>query len=74
MTSVKAWFRNSLTIFWARFQVGAGVALIAAGQAAEIMQAVNITQVMPPAWAPFVLMGMGVITEVARRRKEWQKC
>jgi putative effector of murein hydrolase len=69
---VKAWFRNSLTIFWARLQIAAGVAIGVAGQAVEIMQASNAVQLMPPKWTSLALCLMGVITELARRRKEWQ--
>lgn len=73
LDSVKASCRNSLTIAWARLQVVVGVLCGALVAASEIAQTTNAQQILPPAYIPVALVIMGVITETARRRKEWQK-
>lgn len=65
-------WHNSLTIFWARVQMFAGVALGGLAFTAEILQAANVGQALPPQWAAWTLVLLGVVTELARRRKEWQ--
>lgn len=66
---IKAWFKNSVTILWARVQVVAGVAL-AAGL--SLMSDPNITGAMQsllqPKFIPYYVIAIGLITELARRR------
>jgi hypothetical protein len=66
---IKAWFKHSLTIAWARIQVVGGI--LVAGAAAlwadpNVQQAVNAT--IPVKWAALAVIGFGIITEIARRR------
>lgn len=70
---LKSWCRHSLTIAWARLQVAAGIVLVVAAEAVEILQAANAQALVPPRWNGLVLVAMGIITETARRRKEWQR-
>jgi hypothetical protein len=70
MVNVKAWFRNSLTIFWARLQwfVGiAGTGLIAAFSDYDFTQLTSMD-----AKTAFKMLAViavsGVLTELARRR------
>lgn len=67
------WCHNSMTIAWARAKMAAGAILLVAIAAADILQSANVAQYLPPTWAPIVLIALGIITEVARRRREWQK-
>ena len=73
MNGIKSWCKNSLTIFWASLQVAAGFGLTVAAITADFAQNANIVQYMPSKWSTGTLIAMGVITEDARRRKEWQK-
>ena len=58
---IKAWFKNSLSIAWARLQI-----LIAAVWAA--LTAVDLTPVLSQKWLTAWLIFSGVVTELARRR------
>ena len=66
---IKAWFRNSVTILWARLQVAAG--LIAASIFA-LLQDPNVTNalqsVLQPKFIPYYVIAIGLVTELARRR------
>jgi hypothetical protein len=59
--SIKAWFRSSLTIAWARLLSVGGLVL-------GVLQAVDITPAIPPQYWPYYLVAIGVFTELARRR------
>jgi lysozyme family protein len=67
--TIKAWFRNSVTILWARVQVLAG--LIAASLLA-IASDPNVTgaiqAALQPKFIPYYVIAIGLVTEVARRR------
>ncbi len=66
---IKAWFKNSLTILWARVQVLAGViaaAVLALLQDPSITGAVQ--SALQPKFIPYYVIAIGLITEVARRR------
>jgi hypothetical protein len=66
---INAWFKNSVTILWARIQVVAG--LIGAS-AFALLQDPNITNalqsVLQPKFIPYYVIAIGLITELARRR------
>jgi hypothetical protein len=70
---IKVWFKNSVTILWARLQVVAG--LIAASVFA-LLQDPNITDalqsMLQPKFIPYYVIAIGVITELARRRTAGQ--
>lgn len=66
---VKAWFKNSLTILWARIMTLAGVAGAAIVNIwADGSVQAAISTVGSPKVLPWVIIGMGVLTEVFRRR------
>ncbi len=67
--TIKTWFRNSVTILWARIQMLAG--LIAASLLA-LASDPNVTgtiqAALQPKFIPYYVIAIGLITEVARRR------
>lgn len=66
---IKAWFKNSLTILWARVQVLAGViaaAVLALLQDPSITAAVQ--SALQPKFIPYYVIAIGLVTEIARRR------
>jgi hypothetical protein len=62
---IRAWFKDSETIVWARAQMLAGVVLtvIAATDPALF------NQYIPERWLPLYIVGAGIVTEVARRAR-----
>jgi hypothetical protein len=66
---IKAWFKNSVTIFWARIQISAG--LIGASVLALVSDP-NVTtaiqSAMQPKFIPYYVIAIGLVTEIARRR------
>jgi hypothetical protein len=66
---VKAWFKNSITIFWARVQVLAGVA---AASVLTLASDPNVTSALQaalqPKFIPYYVIAIGLITEISRRR------
>ena len=68
-TRIKAWFRNSLTILWARVVALAGL-LLAAGQSVLADPNVNsaVQQALQPKYIPYYVIAIGLVTELARRR------
>jgi hypothetical protein len=66
---IKAWFKNSLTILWARVVAFGGV-LLALGQSLVADPNVNgaIQQALQPKLIPYYVIGIGLVTEIARRR------
>jgi hypothetical protein len=66
---IKAWFKNSITILWARI-VALGGVVLAMGQSLVADPNVNgaIQQALQPKLIPYYIIGIGLITEVARRR------
>jgi hypothetical protein len=66
---VKAWFRNSVTIVWARIVALCGLLLVA-GQSAIADPTVNgaVQQLLQPQYIPYYVIAIGLITEIARRR------
>lgn len=66
---IKAWFRHSLTIAWARCVAFVGI-LLAASEALLQDPAVTgaIQAALRPAYVPYYVVVIGLITELARRR------
>lgn len=66
---IKAWFKHSLTILWARGVALLGV-LLAAGEA--LLQDPNVTaaiqSALQPKFIPYYVIAIGLVTELARRR------
>jgi hypothetical protein len=67
--NIKAWFKHSLTILWARAVTLAGL-LLAAGDA--LLADPNVTgaiqSVLQPKFVPYFIIAIGLVTELARRR------
>ena len=66
---IKAWFKHSLTILWARVVALAGL-LLAAGQSLFADPTVNaaIQSLLQPKFIPYYVIAVGLITELCRRR------
>jgi hypothetical protein len=66
---IKAWFKNSVTILWARLQVVAGLMV---ASAFALLQDPNVTNalqsMLQPKFIPYYVVAIGLITELARRR------
>ena len=58
---IKAFFKNSMTIFWARVQVLLAVVW-------GVLSTVDLSPILPSKWLPVWLVISGVVTELARRR------
>jgi hypothetical protein len=68
-TIVKSWFKNSITILWARVQVLAGlVGALLLALAADPNVTGAIQSALQPKLIPYYVIAIGLITEVARRR------
>ncbi len=66
---IKAWFKYSVTILWARLQVLAGLAMASAmGLLADPNISGAVQSVLKPQYIPYYIIGIGLITELARRR------
>ncbi|HEY4143177.1 MAG TPA: hypothetical protein VGM57_17300 [Pseudolabrys sp.] len=67
--TVKAWFKHSLTILWARTIALTGL-LMAAGETLLVDPNVSsaIQSVLQPRYIPYYVIAIGLITELARRR------
>jgi hypothetical protein len=66
---IKTWFKNSVTILWARVQVLAG---LVGASAMALASDPNITgaiqSALQPKFIPYYVIAIGLITEIARRR------
>lgn len=66
---IKASFRHSVTILWARVVALAGLLLVA-GQ--SLLQDPNVSSaiqsVLQPKFVPYYVIAIGLVTELARRR------
>jgi hypothetical protein len=66
---IKAWFKYSVTILWARAVALAGL-LLACGQ--SLLGDPNITAAvqtaLQPRFIPYYVIAIGLVTEIARRR------
>jgi len=66
---IKAWFKHSLTILWARV-VALGGLLLGLAQALSVDPAINdaVRTALQPKFIPYYVIAIGLITELARRR------
>jgi len=66
---IKAWFKHSLTILWAR-AVALGGLLLGLAQALSVDPAINdaVRTALQPKFIPYYVIAIGLITELARRR------
>jgi len=66
---IKAAFRHSVTILWARLVAFAGL-LLASGQslAGDPNVSGAIQTILQPKYIPYYVIAIGLITELARRR------
>jgi len=66
---IKAWFKHSVTILWARAVALAGILLVA-GQAllADPNVTAAIQAALQPKFIPYYVIAIGLVTEIARRR------
>ena len=66
---IKAWFKHSLTILWARVVALTGL-LLAAGT--SLLEDPNVTATiqtaLQPKFIPYYVIAIGLITEIVRRR------
>jgi hypothetical protein len=67
--NIKAWFRHSVTILWARAVALAGVVL-AMGQSllADPNVSAAVQAILQPKFIPYYVIAIGIVTELARRR------
>ena len=69
---IKAFFRHSVTILWARTVALGGLVLAALDQAAELLSLPtikdNVQALLNPACVPYYLVVIALITELARWR------
>ena len=67
--TLKAWFKHSITILWARAVAAIGL-LLAAGQSllADPNVSGAIQSVLQPKYIPYYVIAIGLVTEIARRR------
>ena len=69
MDKIKAWFKNSVTILWARVLTLGGALLAFVPNLTgdpQINDAIHA--ILKPAYLPWYVIAIGVITELARRR------
>ncbi|MCW5687994.1 MAG: hypothetical protein KIT76_05555 [Pseudolabrys sp.] len=66
---IKAWFRHSATILWARFVAVAGLLLAAAESVLQDPNVASAVQTaLQPKYVPYYVIAIGLMTELARRR------
>ncbi|AZO63491.1 hypothetical protein [Mesorhizobium sp.] len=62
-SKIRAWFKDSETVAWARLQMLGGAVL-------TVLSATDpslFNQYIPDRWLPLYIVGSGVLTEVLRR-------
>jgi hypothetical protein len=66
---IKAWFKHSVTILWARVVALVGVVLVA-GQSLLGDPSVNsaVQSILQPKFIPYYVIAIGIVTEISRRR------
>lgn len=60
--NIKAWFKDSETIFWARLQMAVGAIW-------TVLVATDLSPVLDPKYLTYWIIASGVITEMARRAR-----
>lgn len=67
--NIKAWFKHSVTILWARIVTLGGAALAAVlSLSGDPNVSSAIQSVLQPKLIPYYVIAIGLITELARRR------
>ncbi|TIW48195.1 MAG: hypothetical protein E5V61_05660 [Mesorhizobium sp.] len=61
--TIRAWFKDSETIVWARLQMLAGAVLVVIATTDPTL----FNQYIPERWLPLYIVGSGIVTEFARR-------
>lgn len=65
----KAWFKNSITILWARVQILTGIVAASVLALASDPDVTNALQTaLQPKFIPYYVIAIGILTEIARRR------
>jgi len=66
---IKAWFKHSVTILWARL-IALGGMVLGALQALSADPAINdaVHAALQPKFIPYYVIAIGLVTELARRR------
>jgi hypothetical protein len=66
---IKAWFKHSVTILWARAVALVGL-LLATGQSLLGDPNINaaVQTILQPKFIPYYVIAIGIVTELARRR------
>jgi hypothetical protein len=59
---IKAWFKDSETIFFARLQMVAGAVW-------AVLTAADLSPLLEPKWLTVWLLASGILTELLRRRR-----
>ena len=66
---IKAWFRHSATILWARLVACAGLVMVALETVLHDPNvSLAIQSALQPKYVPYYVIAIGLITELARRR------
>ena len=66
---IKAWFKHSVTILWARLLALAGLVLASAQSLlGDPTISGAVQQLLKPQYIPWYVIGIGAITELCRRR------
>ena len=66
---IKAWFKHSVTILWARLVAVAGLLLAASQSVLQDPSVASAVQTaLQPKYVPYYVIAIGLITELARRR------
>lgn len=67
--NIKAWFRHSVTILWARAVAFVGLLLaVAQSLLADPNMSGAIQSLLQPKFIPYYVIAIGLVTEIARRR------
>jgi hypothetical protein len=69
---IKAWFRHSATILWARLVGFGGIVIAALGTMADLFELPGIKEsvqaLLDPRHVPYYIIAFALVTELARRR------
>ena len=66
---IKAWFKHSVTILWARVMTLGGAVLAAlVSLSSDPNVGAAIHSVLQPKFIPYYVIAIGLVTELARRR------
>lgn len=63
---VRDFFKDSETIFWARLQAFIGIVAVIV----TYVEPQVLAPILPPSWAPWLVVANGIFTEYLRRRRD----